>query len=242
MRRILLATVAVVAISQPAFAVIPVEDVPSLVQQVKDYAMQVQQWGQQLQGMQQQLQQAQQIYYAMSHVDNIGSAMGALSALGIQNPLPVNPYAVQGLINGNGNAAGMLGSLPGLFTNTGNTNRVYTAPGTDWNSQELNRNASGLAGVQALGLQLYQSAAQRMPVLAELQADLAASVNPADRQQLANRIAAAQTDIQNEQLQATNLATVAAAQVQSSQQRQNEKLQQDADAILAEARANGDWP
>ena len=97
--------------------------------------------------LQQQVQQVMSIYNAVSHVTDLGSAVSALGLLGIQNPLPVNPYAVQSLLNGTGSVEGMAGSIGSLFNSNWETSHVYTPTGTSYEASLMERGATSIAGI-----------------------------------------------------------------------------------------------
>ena len=103
------------AMTAPAHALDVVYDPSNYAQAVQ----QVTQLTQQLAVMQQQYQQLVMTYQALTRVTDLGSAVSALNMMGIRNPLPINPYAAQSLLNGTGGASGMLNSLSGLYTGTG---------------------------------------------------------------------------------------------------------------------------
>lgn len=201
-------------------------------QQATDMARQIQQ-------QIAQLQQLQATYEAMTRVTDFGSAVGALSSLGIQNPFGVNPYAVQGLLNGTGGPTGMIGNVGSLFGGAQAANRIYETPGDTWLNQQINRNGGGIAGAQAMAMQLMQSAGERVPLLNELQLRINTAADPSEREGLIARFAAEQTYIQNASVQAQALENYMTAQFQSREQQREERLQQSIDEVLADARARG---
>ncbi|MBY0331607.1 MAG: type IV secretion system protein [Acetobacteraceae bacterium] len=195
----------------------------------------------QLQQMKQQYDQLVMTYQAITRVTDLGSAVAALNMLGIRNPLPINPYAAQGLLNGTGGAGGMLNSLSGLYTGTLNGNTVYAPRDDTWTTRQIVANGGGLAGAQALALQLYQSAGERVAGLAELQARIDGAPDPSEREALIARLGVEQAYIQNQQVQAQNIQTYLIAQTQVREQQREERLQQSIDEILEEARGRGWW-
>jgi hypothetical protein len=159
--------------------------------------------------------------------------------VGIQNPLPVNPYALQGLLNGSGGAQGMISSLGSLYNGTKAANTVYQVPGNSWAAQQINANGGGIAGAQAVFLQIYQSAAQRVPLLNELQARISTSTDQSEREALIARFGAEQAYIQNANLQAQAVGGYMQAQFALQKQQSQERMQQGIDEILADAQAKG---
>lgn len=237
MRRILMAGAAVLALGGTARADMLVHD-PMNYGQLLD---QVRTAGQQLQQLQQQYQVLMTTYQAFSHVTDLGSAVGALGLLGVQNPLPVNPYAVQGLINGTGGISSAMGSLGGLVQGNYGANHVYAPTDGSWLSQRLNANGNSIAGAQGIAQQLYQSVAQRMPLIAELQQRISTAQDPKDIMDLQARLATEQSYVQGQQMQAQAVTLWYQAQVDSNRQQQDEKLQKDIDDVLQQATANGAW-
>ena len=251
MRRVLLAATACISVTllapRPASALLGAGDTvfclncePEVAAALR-WAQQATDMARQIQQQIAQLQQLQATYEAFTRVTDFGSAFGALSMLGIQNPLPVNPYAVQGLLNGTGGTGGMLGSIGSLFTGAQTANRIYETPGDTWLNQQINRFGGGLAGAQALALQQYQSSAERVQHLNEIQARINVMADPSEREALIARIGIEQTYIQNAQVQAASLGNFMQAQFRVRDQQREERRQQEFDEVLAQARARGAW-
>ncbi|MBI0537719.1 hypothetical protein D9599_19340 [Roseomonas sp. KE2513] len=223
---------------RPASAIICANCAQEITQQLN--------WGQNWVEMGKQLEQARSIYTevqgtytqartvwsAATRITDLGSAVGALGTIGIQNPLPVNPYSMQALLNGTGGIEGSLASLNGLLTSTQTTNQVYRVQGGNFAQDEMIRRASALSGSQSVSLQLHQSAAERSPLLAQLQARLATARDPTEREALMVRLQAETAQIQNQQVQAQAAASYQAAQAQVDQLRQEERLQKSIDEAL----------
>ena len=213
-----------------------------LTTQMQQYMSQIQEAGQQLQQLTQQYNEAvlqyQQLvntYNTFTHITNLAGAVGALAQLGIQNPLPVNPWAVQQLFSG-GSINGISGispSINGLYNQNWSANHVYTPTGNTWYSQQLQINANGIAGIQSIAQRLYQSMAQRMPLMQQLESRLATASDPKTVMDLQARLQYEQSVIQSQQAQAQTLGTMASTQFQSEQQQLQEKRQQDIDAVMA---------
>ena len=194
---------------------------------------QVQQAAEQIQLLQQQVQTVMSVYNAISHVTDLGSAVSALGLLGIQNPLPVNPYAVQNLLSGRGSITGMSASIGSLFNSNFSSSHVYTPNGSSYQEGLLSRNATSIAGMQGLAGQLYQSMSQRLPLLAELQARLETATTQKDVDDLQARLLAEQSYIQAQGVQAQSLAMMQVSAYQSRQQEHDEQRQQELDSIIA---------
>ncbi len=98
----------------PAHAVVLVEDTPMILQQIKDAFVQGQQYAKQLEQLR---TEAQTLGYTINEFEalvaapNLANAMGLMGTLGISDPLPVSPYAIQGLVSGQGGINGAFGAL-----------------------------------------------------------------------------------------------------------------------------------
>lgn len=227
------------AASGPAAAQWAVIDNASILGRAIEHGETIARWGQQAEHMMQQIRRAEAAYNAVTGVRDLGTAVQAMGVLGIRNPLPINPYAVQSLMNGTGGIGGMASNLGNLFTGSLTQNRVYETQGQSWIEREINRNGSGLAGAQALSLQLYQSAAERMVLLDTLRGRIDTAADPATRESLIAQFAAENGAIQNQALQAQVLGNFMQAQIALQPQRVQERRVQEIDGILADARARG---
>jgi conjugal transfer/entry exclusion protein len=222
----------------PVDAQLPVIDSSNLVQQIKGYLQDLKSYATQLQQLQQEVQQVQWListYQSFVHDPSLGGAMALLNQVGIDNPLPVNPYAIQTLLNGQGGISGALGGLSTLSNSSFSTNHVYSPSDGSWASQQLNANGNGIAGAQGTALQIFQQVSTHYPVIQALRARLLAATTPKDVADAQAQIGAEQAWEQNATAQLQSVALLNAAQEQSNQQRQNEKLDQDIDAVLQAA-------
>jgi type IV secretion system protein VirB5 len=240
-RWLLIACLAIASISitgPRAEAQIPVTDVASLAQQIKGYLQDLKSYATQLQQLQQEVQQVQWListYQSFVHDPSLGGAMALLNQVGIDNPLPVNPYAIQTLLNGQGGISGTLGALSTLSNSSFSTNHVYSPSDGSWASQQLNANGNGIAGAQGTALQIFQQVSTHYPVIQALRARLLAATTPKDVADAQAQIGAEQAWEQSATAQLQSVALLNAAQAQSNQQRQNERLDQDIDAVLQAA-------
>ena len=154
--------------------------------QLENWTKELSAWGQQYQQMATQIQQMTSIYNSLSHVTDLGSAVGALGVLGINNPLPVNPWAVQSLLSGNNaGLSGIGASISGLANRSWGANHYYTPTDGSLASQLLVERANGQAGYQGIAGGLYESIAQRMPLLKDLHDRLLTSADVKETADLA---------------------------------------------------------
>ena len=256
MKRFLLAATAlggaVLTVPAPAHAQLATFDASNFAQQLqhyiqmlKDYAQQGQAYerqGQQLQEEIQTLATEEQTLQALVQSPNLGSAMGLMNMAGVRNPLPVNPYAVQGLINGQGGISGAMGNLSAMANSSYASNTYYSSGDGSWVSAEERARATGNAGAQGSGMAILQQIADHIPILQSLRDKLATATTPKEVQdaQAALQTEQAWTTDMSSQLQAVSV--IAAAQRDANEARQNERMTQAIDQSLAAAKANGSWP
>jgi hypothetical protein len=215
-----------------------VTDVASLGQQITGYLQDLKSYATQLQQLQQEVQQVQwaiSTYQSFVHDPSLGGAMALLRQVGIENPLPVSPYAIEGLLNGRTGISGTLGALSTLSNSSFGTNHVYTPNDGSWASEHLNASAIGIAGTQGAAMQIFQQVSAHYPVVQALRNRLLTATTPKDVADAQAQIAAEQAWEQNATAQLQSVALLNAAQTQSNQQQQNEKLDQDIDAVLKAA-------
>ena len=267
-KRSLLGATAAIALlatvySAPARADLPVIDfaalgewVQSIAADAKAYALQLQQYltqvkqyvGEELSWVTQASQYATQLqqyanelqmYLNFVHNPNLGTAMGLLSSAGLGSSLPINPYAVLGLVNGleygQGGLpeiSGILGSLSGLVSRSYATAHVYTPTDGSWASQELIARANGIAGEQGAAQATYTDLRTHQAALQALRDHLATASSPKDVQDTQAQIELETTWTTNEAAQLAAISTTYAAQSDSMVQRDNEKLNMDIETFV----------
>lgn len=190
MKKWLLATV-VVLWAHPTYADVPVIDFTEIVDTLKSYYQQVQQYVTQLQQLAQEVQTATSV---LTMADNfvrdpsLGAAMGLMGIAGINLDLPINAYAVQGLVSGYGgmnSISGLTGKLAtlGSVVNTSyGNNHIYTCTDNSFACTQSNQNGFGTSGAQGMLTQLYQSIADHNQVLNALRDQLNTIKDPASRE------------------------------------------------------------
>lgn len=191
MKRILLASTVCIALgfgAVPAWAVIPVEDLPALAGQAKALLQDLNQFKQSYQMLTSQYQGIMSTVNALSHPNQ---AMGiAKNLLNQQMQSPGSaPSNVPGMSFGSTLSSGAQQFL--------NQNRVYTPQGTDFASTEMQRQAQGTANIQAEVQAGMDRSQERIASINELQSCI-------DAQPDIQAVAALQTRVQTEQLFLTN--------------------------------------
>lgn len=233
------------AASRPAQAqaVVACITCPTEVQTAIRWGEEVVHQGKELAAYGKQLAEAQRIYFqaksaydAITGVRDLGSAVYAMSVLGISNPLPVNPYALQGLMNGSGGANGMLYSVGSLYNGNQNSLAIYdcTSGTVVCDLQGLYRRAS--AGTQAASMQLFQSSGQRQEQIALLQTQIAASTDPATTASLTAQLTAANAQSNAQMVQAQAIQTYSQQENVMREARMNEELQRQIENQLTAGR------
>ncbi len=229
MKRFAIALV-LVALAQPARAQVHVIDDASLTQEIKSYLQILRSYATQLQQYQQELQTAistGRMVAGMIQNPSLGAAMTLMNMAGLDSAIPVNPYAVQGIIAGRANIAGLPGQLSNLINGSFASNTVYTCTDNSWACQQTQANSRGLNGTQGLAMSALQAVANHVPIMQALRDQLAAADDPAKRE---NAMAALQTEqawTQQQQLQLTSITMLMASEQNLRDQRATEKLQQD---------------
>ena len=267
-RRMLLGATAGIALlaagySVPARAEIPVIDtaalgewIVSLANELKAYALQLQQyltqvkqyvgeelsWATQASQYATQLQQYAnevQMFINFVHYPNLGMAMALLSSAGLGNGLPVNPYAVLGLVNGfeygQGGLpeiSGIMSSLSGMVGRSYATSHVYTPTDGSWASQEIIARGNGIAGEQGAAQATYTDLRTHQAALQALRDHLATANSPKDVQDTQAQIELETTWTTNEAAQLAAISATYAAQSDSVVQRDNEKLAMDIETFV----------
>lgn len=210
----------------------------SIAQELKDAAVQVQQ----LQAAAQQVGWAVNTFNSLVAHPNLPNAMGLLSAVGIEDPLPVSPYAIQGLISGQGGISGSLGALSSLSTSAASSNNVYTCTDGSFACDNSRASANGIAGAQGIAQQVYAGMAAHFPVINSLRRDMLGATTPAEREHVQGQLAAEQAWAQNAQGQIQTASLMLAAENENRRQRDDEQMNKSIDGELAAARAAGVIP
>ncbi|WP_043339925.1 type IV secretion system protein [Belnapia moabensis] len=212
---------------------------PTEVQEALRFGKQLAEYANHLRELQAIYAQANATYQAFTNIRDLGSAVGALQMVGISNPLPINPYAVQSLMNGSGGTQGMIGQIGNLFTTNSQNLAVYQCNSGAWICGAMERFRNGAAGTQAASMQLYTSAADRAPQITALQAQIAAARTPAEREALTAQLTAANAQSSNQLVQAIAVQTFGQQQIAMREQQGTERLQQSIDEELQRLRARG---
>jgi hypothetical protein len=234
---------AVVAVSAKAEAALPVIDMSALQQLVTQYGQMLKDavtQAQQLATTAQQLQWQINEFQSFVQSPNLGAAMGLMQQFGITNPLPINPMAIEGLLNGAGGINGALGALSGLANGAYNMNHVYSPADGSWNSQQLIANGNTIAGSQGIAMTAYQQLANHIPIIQQLRQDLlTAATDPAQREHAMAQLQVEEAWAQNLNGEVQAAALMANEEAQARAQRDNEALDQSIDANLQQAAAHG---
>lgn len=225
-----------------AHAQIPVTDVASNLQLIKTYLQDLKGYAAQLQQLQQEVQTAMatvQTVESLVQNPNLGTAMALMGRVGISNPLPLNPSAVQGLISGRTNVAGLPGLLSSLISTQSSTNSVYTCTNGSWACEQQIAAARGIAGSQGIAQGIFQQLGDHIPILQALRDNLATATTPAQRENAMAAIQSEQVWTANAAAQMQSAMMLAAMERDNRAQREDELITQSIDSELTEARTRG---
>jgi len=237
-RKAILAGVAALSIAGgsigPASAQMAVVDVKAIGQAVQ----QLKQLQQQYQVLQQQYSTMMQQYQAIAHLPQnaLNQLQSQLNTQQFRNPLASNSVDVGSIMNGTGPGGGALGSDVQTYLNQ---NRVYSPSGQDFQAQQMNRNATSVAGAQAMAAELYQSAASHIQTLQGLEGQLSSAPDAKAVADIQARIGMEQAAFSAQQVQAQSLAMWQAAQERNQDQRNDEARRQQIDNLIDQAKAHG---
>jgi Type IV secretion system proteins len=236
----------------------------SIADDLKSYALQVQQlvtetqqyvgselsWVKQSAQYVTQLQQYAQeteLFLNFFHNPSLGAAGGILGSIGLGNSLPINPYALMGLMNGLeygnggfGQLSGLLGSLSGLAGSSYSANHVFSPTDGSWASQAMIANGNSLAGEQGAVAAAYGDLRTHAEALPALRDTLYGAQSTKD---VLDGSAQVQTEIAygvNELAQMQAASTTAQTQQNWTVQRDNERLDCDIEVFIG--RGGGGCP
>lgn len=242
MKRILLvgSFVGALTYASVARAQIPVTDAGSHLLQQLGIANQVRElahWVEQLQAMERQYQELVYQYQAIAHLpQNIaGMARGLTTSPSLMNPFP-QVGQISGILNGSS-----LGPVTGLANRFRDANRYYDPTGDDPAAVEMRLRAEGTSGIQAMAANAIESLQDRIASLHEFLDGIGDSPDIQQTAAIQARLQLEQNYVAAQQAQATNLATLAAAQGRADQQRELERARADAEAWRAAADKEAGW-
>ncbi len=167
--------------------------------------------------------------------------MALMNMVGIENPLPINPYAVQSLVSGYGGMnsvsglTGKLNSLNGLVTDSYSADRVYACDDGSYACARQQQVATSNAGIKGLTSQIYQQLTEHIPVLQSLRTQLGTASDPAQREHIMAQLAIENTWTANAQGQLQTVTALASAQENVLRAQDSERVNQSIDRLLASA-------
>jgi hypothetical protein len=266
MRKALLIGVCAMVFSSAAHAQVEVNDAGSILEEVaqylqqgKAYLVQAQQYVQQqlswtkqvaqyVLQVQQYATEAAQLL-AFVHNPSLGTVMPLLNAAGLGSSMPINSYALQGIINGveygNGGLPeiqGILGSMSQLSVGAYTANHVYSPNDGSWTSQQIIANANSIAGTQGTSLAAYSDLKTHAAALPAMRDHLATATTPKDVQDAQAQIELETTWTANESAQMLAAQTTYQAQQAAQQQKVSEEVTKSLDGQISQARAAGIIP
>jgi type IV secretion system protein VirB5 len=177
--------------------------------------------------LQMQLQQLQNTYRMFTNPTNITGMLPGLNTGMLRNPMPTSGQ-VPGMV------MGMNGSLSGPGQSFLNQNQLYKPAGSDPLATQMNRSAMAIAQIQGMAATNLQSIEQRLANLSAMQTQLQSATDIKQVTAINGRIAIEQHAIQSQQAQATNLQTMAVAQIAAQQQQDQQLIRQGWDQLAAQ--------
>ena len=215
-----------------------------LVEEIKNGLTQLKQLQTELQELQADLQLVEQFTFLTEnfvHNPNLGSVMGLLNALGVQNDLPLNPFAVQSLLSGYGGmgglngALGQLSSLGNLVNGSFNADHLFDCTDNSFACQQAKARAAANAGYKGIASQLYTDLANHMTSLTGLRTTLRGASDPKTVADATAQIALEHTWVSNTAAQLQAVTAIAQAQQRVNEQQADEKLSADFAAFIQAA-------
>jgi opacity protein-like surface antigen len=219
MRRFLLATAALLALSAPARAIDVVYDPVQDIQGIQDLAK----WVQQIAAMNQQYDQLVSTYNALAHVTDLSSAAYALGGL-TRNYMP-EANAIPDLMTDVANLWGRAGYF--------NSYDLYYASNVidKWGT-EMERRRAVTSNAKAMAAAGALDAQDHVTKLAILQARLEAARDVTEVSAVNGLIALEQQNLDTHRAQIENVRLLLASDDRVSQQREEQMQRESADMLL----------
>lgn len=185
-----------------------------VLQQARQGLQQLQQLRDDGQILESQYQQLQEFYQSFAQLTNVSGLASLLESPAVMDPLP-QVTGLESMLSGEG-FTGRLGSMVQEFEQQ---NGVYTPNGSDWQAQEMRRDATITADQEALGNSLYSGASQRIAGMEQLNTALASSEDPKQTLDLIARANIENGIAQSQEVQAQSITIMQRAQQDAARQR-----------------------
>ena len=243
---LIFAAFAFVGYAKRARAQIPVTDFGNLVAQAKNLLQEVQSYATQLQQLQTEIQSYTQWVYIgqqLIHDPSLGTFSQLANRLGLDTSLPLNPYAVQGLIAGAGGINGLngiMGKIPllgGLVNTSFTSNQLYNCQTGDAGCQLSQVSAASRAASQGLANKMLQDISSHMANLQSLRDRAATASDPKTVQDLTLQAGIEQNWLQGAQGQLQAIGIMHSSQEAALGQAATQKYDLDADGFIKAAKA-----
>ena len=225
MRKMLLATVAVVGLFGRAHAQVIVEDPKSILQQIQDFTTQINQ-------MKQDFQVYTGIYTNLLSAINPNAIESEL--MSVANPMP-GAGQIASLITGGGSGGMNLGSITSMISlfSKANTNYLPSSTGAgDFMATLLGRQSSTLSNVQGLAQQSLTSIQSHITALNDIQSQLSTAKTEADLTGVSGRLTAEQANLTAQGVQIAAVSAMAQTQQQQYDAQVTQQQRKDADELM----------
>lgn len=243
---LLFSAFAFIGYARRARADVPVIDISNVVAQAKNLLQEVQTYAVQLQQLQTQVQSYMHWVYLgqqLVHDPSLGTFMQLANRLGLNTSVPLNPYAVQGLIAGAGGMRGLNGimnkipALGGLVNTSFANNQLYNCQTGDPGCQLSQVSAASRAASNGLASKMLADISSHMGNLQSLRDRAATASDPKTVQDLTLAANIEQNWLQGASGQLHAIGIMQASQEQSFGQAATQKYQLDGAGFVAAAKA-----
>jgi type IV secretion system protein VirB5 len=126
-----------------------------------------------------------------------------------------------------------------LVNSSYSTNHLFSPSQNSFVGRLLSQNGRGLAGVQGLAAQLYQTTSERGRLIQDLRGRISRSTSLQETALLQAQLSAEQNALQTEQNQLLAVQVLASSQQGVVQQQREEARQQEIEQELAQAQSRG---
>jgi hypothetical protein len=220
MRKYLLATAAVVALTGPAHALVPVTDAKQIIQNVEMLA----QWAQQIAAMKQQYDQLVMTYNALAHATDLSGVAAALG--GVTRTYLPEATIIPDML-------GTAGYLWGRGAYFNEQDAYYAIESADRWTKEMERRRSVTSNAKALAAASSLDAQDHVMKLGVLQARLQAAQDVTEVTAVNGLIALEQQNLDSHRAQVENIRLMMMADDRVSEQRAEQMQRESADRLMA---------
>lgn len=215
-RALLISATAMSLATSTARAEMPVVDMASILQQIK-----------QIEWLRDQYQLGTQQLHATTNTLDLNGVAPQLLGSGVQNPFGQIAGQINGIVRGT-----TTGGIPGAQQML-QQDRAYTATGNDFTAATMNNSSTSLASLKAQEIQLINVNEERISALNQMQAELQAAPDVATVERINGRIALENQALAAQQAQIHQLQGLIALQEQTNNARYQQRIRSDDEETTA---------